>query len=376
MSNTLTNVIPQLLAQGLLALREFSIMPRLVNRNYDLMASQHGATITIPIPSAVAVQSVVAAATPATNTQLSPTYASIEMSSWEEAPFTLSDKELMEAMTGTIPMQASEAIKALANKVDGDIMTLYKKVYGCAGTAGTTPFASTIADATAVRKVLNNQLAALNDRRMVIDADAEANALSLQAFYDMSMSGSAQGLIEGQINRKLGFDWFMSQNVPSHLCGARGATSYAINNATTTVGMTQCAIDTGTGDIHEGEIFTVAGDTQTYTTLTGCTTTLLKFSPASKVAWANDAVVTFKGAANSTYSVNLGFHRDAFAFVTRPLADNTDGLGNMIQAAVDPVSGLTLRLEVSREHRRTRFAYDILYGFACVRPELACRLLG
>jgi hypothetical protein len=376
MSNTLTNVIPQLLAQGLLALREFSIMPRLVNRNYDVMAAQHGSSITIPIPSAVAVQSVTAAATPATNAQLSPTYATIAMDSWEEAPFTLSDKELMEAMTGTIPMQASEAIKAIANKVDSDILSLYKKVYGCAGTAGVTPFASTIADATSVRKVLNNQLAGLNDRRFLINADAEANALGLTAFHDMSMSGSAQGIIEGMLNRKLGFDWFMSQNVPSHTCGARGATAYAINNATVAIGDTQTAIDTGSGDIHEGEIFTVAGDSQTYTTLTGCTTTLLKFSPAAKVAWANSAVVTFKGAANASYAVNMGFHRDAFAFVTRPLADNTDGLGNLIQSAVDPISGLTLRLEVSREHKRTRFSYDILYGYACVRPELACRLLG
>lgn len=376
MSNTLTNVVPQLLAQGLLALREFSIMPRLVNRNYDIMAAQQGSTITIPIPSAVAVQSVTAAATPATNTQLSPTYASIVMDKWEEAPFTLSDKELMEIMAGTIPMQASEAIKALANKVDTDILSLYKKVYGCAGTAGVTPFASTIADATAVRKILNNQLAGMNDRRMVINADAEANALGLTAFHDMSMSGSAQGLIEGKINRKLGFDWFMSQNMPYHTCGTRGATAYSINTATAAIGATNVTITGDAGTITEGEIFTVAGDTQTYVTLADCTTTNLKFAPAAKKAWSNTSVITFKGAASSQYAVNLGFHRDALAFVTRPLADNTDGLGNIIQSAVDPISGLTLRLEVSREHKRTRFSYDILYGYACVRAELAARLIG
>ena len=94
--------------------------------------------------------------------------------------------------------------------------------------------------------------------------------------------------------------------------------------------------------------------------------------PGLKLALAGDETITIKG----THAVNLAFHRDAFAFVSRPLADNADGLGNIIQSAIDPVSGLALRLEVSRQHKRTRFSYDVLYGLACVRRELACRVAG
>jgi len=85
-SNTLTEVVPQLLAQGLLALRENAVMPRLVNRGYDALAGQKGSTIDIPIPSAIAAQAVSPATTAATTGTMTPTSVSLEMDQWYEAP--------------------------------------------------------------------------------------------------------------------------------------------------------------------------------------------------------------------------------------------------------------------------------------------------
>ena len=50
--------------------------------------------------------------------------------------------------------------------------------------------------------------------------------------------------------------------------------------------------------------------------------------------------------------------------------------GDNVMSNVDPISGLSLRVEVTREFKQTRVSYDILYGGALVRPQLAALILG
>jgi hypothetical protein len=369
MANTLTYVIPQLLAQGLQALRQQSIMARLVNRGYEVMAGEKGSTIQIPIPSAVAVAAVSPAATPPATADVAPTYANITLSNWNEAAFYLTDKDIMDAMAGVIPMQASEAVKALANQIDQDIMALYVNVYGYSGTAGATPFAADTAAYLGARKVLAQQAAPLDPRFVVLDPAAEANALGLRAFQDASFGGGNSGIVNGQIGQKMGALWVMDQNIPTHTAG-----TWSAGTASGTAGTKAVTINTGTGSILVGDILLFAGDTQSYV-CTGATgtapTTAITVEPALKTS-PSTANITFIGS----HTVNLVFHRDAFALAMRPLSDSASaGLGNF-QSMVDPVSGLALRLEVSREHKRTRFSYDALYGVGCPRPELAARILG
>lgn len=378
MANDLSALTPKLLAQGLMALRDNCVMPRLVNRDYDIMAAQKGSTIDIPIPPAIAVQDVSPGATPPSTADTTPTSVAVPLDQWKEAPFYLTDKDMLQAMNGVIPMQASAAIAGLATSIDSYILGLYKRVYGYVGTAGTTPFTpggatdvnGTTAFATQAGKILNEQLAPMQNRRFVINPAAEAKALELPAFTNVSFSGSTFGIVDAQLNRKLGFDWFMDQNVKTHT--NTGGAGFLLNNASDeTIGAKTAIVDTGSTAPAEGDIFTVAGDTQTYV-ITAATTTLFTFEPAAKVAWANNAAFTFK----ASHVVNLAFQRDAIAFATRPLEDTNMGLGGVVQSAVDPISGLTLRLEITREHKRTRFSYDILFGGALVRPELACRGAG
>lgn len=375
-TNTVTNVIQQLLAQGLLALRENAQMPRLVNRGYESTAGEKGSTIDVPIPSAITAQDVTPSYVPPDDAGISPTKASISLDQWVEAPFFLTDKELLEVQEGTIPMQASEAIKALANDVDDYLFSLYTSVYGFAGTPATTPFGTDLTEYLDARKALNNQLAPMDPRFAVINADAEASALGLRAFQDASFRGDADGIIRGQIGEKLGAMWVMDQNVPSHTAGtASGATTTAAGFA---LGVTTIALaSAGTGTILAGDVITFANHAQTYAVTTGDSDVSnggsIVIYPGLKTALPTSAqAITVK----ATHVVNLTFHRDAFALASRPFAGaDPMGLGTFM-SAVDPVSRLALRLEVSRQHKRTRFSYDILYGAQLVRPELAARIAG
>lgn len=382
-SNTLTSVIPTLFAQGLSSLRRNAVMPRLVNNNFDTETKQKGDTIQVPIPSAIVVTDVVPAAYAPDSGNTAPTTVGIPLSNWKEAAFTLSEKEIASAIAGVAPTQLTSAIEAMAGAVNSSILSLYSGVYGYTGTAGTTPFASTINDATNARKILGQQLAPMDNRRIVLNPDAEAAALALPAFYGALNSGDSNVITEGQIGRKFGFDWAMDQQVPTQTAGtittgliAKAATVVAVG-ATSAVCTT--AASTGACALKKGDIFLFAGDTQTYaltadaTQAAANTDVTLSFTPGKKVALAGSEAVTVK----ASHVVNLAFHRDAFAFASRQLIDEKlIGNSEDQMTIADPVSGLTMRLSVREEYRRIRWAFDILWGVGLVRPELACRIAG
>lgn len=377
--NDLTVVVPRLLAQGMMALREVAIMPLLVNRQYESMAGERGSTIDVPIPSAIAAQDVTPAATPPATADITPTMVSVPMDQWKEAPFFLTDKDVVQIMDGVIPMQASEAIKSLANVINVYILSLYKGFYGFVGTPGTTPLAANTVDATNVRKVLNKQMAPVDDRNIVLDPDAEGNALNLQAFQDTAWSGSPQAIIDGQLNRKLGFQWWMHQLIPTHTKGTAITITLTSNSA---VGDGTVSLKGASGTLVKGDIITIAGDSQTYVVggvgapyTLSASATVVTIAPKLKVAVdgsSTPVVVTLKGS----HVVNLAFHRDAIAFATKPFKNVEAGLGSVTSVAADPLSGLTLRLEVTREFKRTRYSFDVLYGGVVARPELGARLAG
>jgi len=372
-----TNILQTLVAMGLNALREQIVLTKLVNRNYEnlIVGATRGSTVNVSVPAAVATRTVSPDVVPPAVTAVTPTSVAVTLSEWKEAPFAIDDKGLAQVAAGIIPMQASEAVKALANEIDNFLWGKYKSFYGFAGTAGTVPFATDLGEYLDARKVANEQIMPMEPRYMLIDTDAEANALGLRAFQDASFGGGSDVIVNGQIGRKLGALWAMTQNVPTHTAGTW--TDAGTTTGTNAAGQATVNLTGGTGSLLVGDIITFSGaDTQTYTVLTAtgtAPTTAITVSPNLVTAKSSTETVTNK----ATHKVNLLIHRDAIAFAMAPLNDAAGIAGILPPAtAVDEESGLSLRLEVTRQHKQLQWSFDALYGASVIRPELGVRLAG
>lgn len=380
MANDLTQIMPQILARGLLALREAAIMPRLVSNDYGDEAKQKGETIDIPVSRPQTVTDVTPSPTHSSAASNTPTMVQVPLDQWKHTDFYLTDKELVQIDKNRhfLPMQMAEAIKALANTMDVYIHNRYTGIYGYVGTAGVSPF-STIVTATEARRVLNEQLCPIGNRNGVLDPTAEAAALGLTAFADVSQSSDRGPKIEGEIGRKLGFDWFMSQNVVTH---TKGTAASVVIGSTTAAGVSTlgllCQTTASIGTLALGDVFTIAGDSQTYVVQAlaslGVANGNVSINPPLQAIASANAVVTIKGS----HTVNLAFHPQAFAFGTRPLLEETADLdgGNRMVSATDPITGLSLRLEIIRQNKQNAWDLDVLYGGKLVRAEFATRIAG
>jgi len=372
-----TNIVQTAVAMGLDALRQQVVLPRIVNRSYEDRigpAARQGSTVNVAVPSAITTRTVTADVVPPAVTAVTPTSVAITLDQWKEAPFAMSDQAISQVQRGIIPMQMSEAVKSLANTVDDYLWSLIDTtagVYGYTGTAGTTPFASNVSQYLDARAIANNQLMPMDNRFVILDADAEANALQLSAFLDASAAGTKETIVEGEIGYKLGARWLMSQNVATHT-ETNSPSSWLVNDASVAVGDTTLTVDGGSGAPVEGDIFVVAGSTQTYQ-VSSATSTVITMTPSIQYAYADNAALTFKGS----YVENLLLHRDLIGFAMAPLMETEQFEGGSMSAtAVDEDSGLALRLEITRQYKQYQWAFDALYGGAVIRPELGVIIAG
>jgi len=382
-----TNILGTTVAMGLMALRQKLALALIANRSYEqeITAQKKFATVNISVASAIAARNVAPDVVPPAVPAVTPTSIALTLSQWKEAPFAMDDKGLVQVNAGILPMQASEGIKAMGNVIESYLWSLHVKSYGYAGVAGTTPFATDVSAYLQARKVANNQLMDMEPRFMIINTDAEANALGLRAFQDASFRGDTMGITKGVIGEKLGALWVMSQLTESHTAGTAAAsgTPYEVNNGPGyPIGTKTITVDGGAlGTILEGDIIRFKGLTgttgheQTYTvvsTVGGATVTSITFEPGLVSAVVDNEDIEVK----ATHVLNSLIHRDAIAFAMAPLLESMQVPGTMQAVAIDEMSGLSLRLEVSRQHKQTQWAWDALYGGAVPRPEFWVRCAG
>jgi len=387
-SNTITDLMPRIVARGLLRFREQAILPRLVSSSLSAEAARRGESIRVPISQPVAARDV----TPGVAASQAPASAmqsvNVPLDNWKSASFFLTDAEMMqiEAESSFIPLQMAEAITALANAVNESILVEVEKTGTVIGTPGEVPFQTVESPteiwhganaAIAARKLLNLAAAPKAGRFAVIDYEMEANALGLPQFHDAQRAGSASVPMEGEIGRKFGIDWFSNDLLPRNRASIARTRFAARIEADASGGDLQIAAT----KVKIGDVIIVGSGR---TTSTHQVTTIRPANSGKHAAITVTPVFSQAIEPNTQvavlrpYRVGVVMHRDAVALAMRPLtvAGLETAVGSQMMSVSDPETGLSLRLEVTRQYKQTMWEFDILWGVKLVRPTLVVALHG
>lgn len=273
-------------------------------------------------------------------------------------------------------MQIFEAMRVLTSEVESDLATLYARSARAIGTAGTTPFASSIDLLVDAKKLFDDMGVPQGGRQLVMDSTAGAKMRKLTNLQKVNESGSPDMLRNGVLENLMGFDLRESAQIKLHTAG--GGTGYELNGAHGTVGDTTLDVDTGSGTILAGDVLTLSGGTPAddvryvvNSALSGGVVTIAK--PGLKVAHANNDTVTLA----ASYRANMLFQRSAILLVTRPPAIPREGdqaTDSMI--VTDPVTGLAFEIRVYAQYRRVRYEIGLAWGCANVHPAFTGLILG
>jgi hypothetical protein len=290
---------------------------------------------------------------------------------------------------------------------------LYRQVYNFVGTPGTSPATADIG--LQASEVLDNNACPRGDvRHFSLSPRANRTLVNgLSGFFN-SQTVLGKQYESGTLQRSLGFEPHMSQNLPTHTVGGLGGTPLVnganqgiINSGSTdnpradytdlvTDGWTAAAANR----LRAGDVFTINGvfavqpitkqvlpDLQRFVVASdvssdGSGNATVRIYPAIIAGGAyqtvsarpadNAALTVLTGSANTGYVQNIMFHRDALTAVTMEM----DVPGGMDMASSSDYEGVSLRFvrgfDITNNKRICRF--DMLAGFGVLRPEWACRV--
>ncbi|MCK5132402.1 MAG: hypothetical protein KAR40_09670 [Candidatus Sabulitectum sp.] len=296
------------------------------------------------------------------------------------------------------------AMATIANKIDYDGLGQYKNVGNQVGTPGTTPATSLIV--LQVGQRLSEEACPKDQlRTLVVNPDTEATIVdALKGIFNPAGTISEQ-FTTGNMGRALGFKWSMDQNVRQHTTGTHTTSSTPLVNGASQSG--ESLITDGwqasTAVLKAGDIITIAdvnainpqnrdltGSGVRQFTVTedvtsdGAGNATLSIAPpifadTHQFATvdnlpANDAALTMTGTEDTAYPINMAFHRDAFVLGTADLIV-PEGTHS---AHVENHEGISMRIVQDFDIVNNKFItrIDVLYGWATVYQELACRLIG
>jgi hypothetical protein len=294
-------------------------------------------------------------------------------------------------------------LATIANKVDADGARLTKKIWNAVGTPGTQP--TTIETYLNSAARLTDNCAPDDDERYgALTPWAKAKLITGTASYFQPAADIARQYRRGEIGMLGGIDWFETQNVYTHTNGAYVPSGSAIEvKGANQSGSTLLTDGYTSAAFKEGDVFTIEGvygvnpQTRESTgqlqqfritadTTYAATDLSLPIEPAIVLsgpfqnvtnAPADNADLTFHSSTGRTYKEMLAFHR-GFATLVVVDQENVGGFGTECDMVTDPDSGLALRSTTfySGEHNKVINRLEILYGWAILYGDWACRVSG
>jgi P22 coat protein - gene protein 5 len=282
----------------------------------------------------------------------------------------------------------------LAAAIESDVYTnLYKKVYNLVdGDAAAFAFTHV----SSARQKLTENLAPMDKRSLILSPTHTTKYMNDTKGLFHSSSQIEQAYEEGKLGQIQGFNVYESTLFADHTTGTAAKTTGYLTNGATQSGAS-IIVDTGTTSFLVGDVITFAGVFSVHpetkvstgqlqqfviTANSGTSATTLAISPSivatgalqnvSNTVADNSAVVKVGAGASELLNGSLAFYRDAFTFATADLP-LPSGVDMAARAVVDGISVSMVR-DFNVTSRDFPCRLDVLYGYAALRPQLACRI--
>lgn len=374
---------------------------RNVNRQYDDSFANEGAKIgnslriRRPVEYTSSTGATIATGTGADSVEQNFT---LTVSTQRHIPMRFTSEELTMHLDDFSDRIIEPAMARLAAGIEDDALSMVDEVYNTVD-AGT---AVSLANVLSVRKKLVDNLANPGPWTFLLNTQANADLVdTLKGLFHDDKEVSKQ-YREGLMGITGGFEFYENTFLPTFATNV-GGTGDADYDATGTTGKTDIdsmtlSVDTGSGVIKAGDVFTIAtvnrvhpetkqdtGELQQFVVLSPATatgSTTLTVSPGAVSSGPRKNVtadpadsddISFVGSGNAaTYNQSIAFDKDAFAWATADLV-MPRGLDFASRQSYDGVSMRILRdYAIVKDRLYTRA--DVLYGYTPLYRQLACRL--
>lgn len=378
-ANTLTNLIPDLYAALDKVSRELVGFIPAVARNSNAERAAVDEDVRVPVTGAANVADITPAMTVPDPTGQTVTNVAITISKSRAAEFGFVGEEQLGLNNGPgyMSVQAdmiAQGMRSLVNEIETDIAATYVATSRAFGTAGVTPFASTLTDTANSRKILADNGAPLSDLQMVIDTTAGAKMLTLTQLTKANEANDDSLLRQGILSNVHGFAIRESAKAKNVTKGT--GTAYTSTTAGFAIGITSIPLITGSGTVLAGDAVTFAGDTNKYIVATGIAApgTIVLAAPGLRKALAASAVAMTIGG---DFTANMAFDRSAIQLVTRAPALPQEGDMAVDRMMItDDRSGLAFEVAIYPGYRKVRYEIALAWGVKNIKPEHSMILLG